>query len=214
MPCLSEERAIHQTVNLSRFRDLHPDGRRLINSWFNRSLQMLDCSPQDSFEPFIFLWIAFNGWASCVTGKDRDSEWIQALSKDETLRADFLRALRLDNSLDELSRKFSEMWPIFKAQQIRRARAQTDNPNMTRQAIIQHYLENGIDQYAPRCWIEDRDNLEQPLVDWPHTLAALYRVRNNLFHGEKSTHSEMDQQIVHVSFRVLARFLGESGYFS
>ena len=106
------------------------------------------------------------------------------------------------------------MWPIFKAQQIRRARAHVNSVHMTRQAIVQHYLDSGIDQYAPRCWLEHRNNSEHCPADWPHTLAALYRVRNNLFHGEKSSHSEMDQQIVFVAFNVLARFLGGSGYLS
>jgi len=36
---------------------------------------------------------------------------------------------------------------------------------------------------------------------------ALYQVRCNLFHGEKSAHSEMDSQIVYSALQVLVRFL-------
>ena len=49
-------------------------------------------------------------------------------------------------------------------------------------------------------------------LDWPHTLEALYRVRCNLFHGEKGLDSEMDALIVSSAFRVLVHFLHDSGY--
>ena len=51
-------------------------------------------------------------------------------------------------------------------------------------------------------------------LDWPHTLAALYRVRCNLFHGEKGRHSEMDQRIVASGFRTLIQFFGSANYVS
>ena len=37
------------------------------------------------FEPFIFLWIAFNAWAACVTGMDDDFKWkIVLIEHNET----------------------------------------------------------------------------------------------------------------------------------
>ena len=33
-------------------------------------------------------------------------------------------------------------------------------------------------------------------MDWPHTLNAIYCVRNNLFHGNKGSESESDYAIV------------------
>jgi len=44
-------------------------------------------------------------------------------------------------------------------------------------------------------------------LDWAHTLKAIYRVRCNLFHGEKAIHSEIDQKIVLSAFRVLIHML-------
>jgi hypothetical protein len=52
-------------------------------------------------------------------------------------------------------------------------------------------------------------NADEKPLDWPHTLAALYRIRCNLFHGEKAVNSEMDNLIVSIDFRVLLHFLKE-----
>lgn len=46
---------------------------------------------------------------------------------------------------------------------------------------------------APGCL--NRHEHQVP-ADRPHTLAALYRVRNNLFHGQKATFRPRDEAIV------------------
>ena len=48
----------------------------------------------------------------------------------------------------------------------------------------------------------DRHEGQVP-ADWPHTLAALYRVRNNLFHGQKATFRPRDEAIVKDAVEVL-----------
>lgn len=41
---------------------------------------------------------------------------------------------------------------------------------------------------------------------WPHFIQAVYRARCNLFHGEKSAHSEMDRIIVSTALLSLTGF--------
>ena len=44
-------------------------------------------------------------------------------------------------------------------------------------------------------------------LDWPHTLSAIYRIRCNLFHGEKTLHSDNDVILVSLAFRVLVNMI-------
>ena len=45
-------------------------GRRLIRGWFERAIEQRNCDAEESSEPFVFAFIALNGWASCVTTFD------------------------------------------------------------------------------------------------------------------------------------------------
>jgi hypothetical protein len=78
--------------------------------------------------------------------------------------------------------------------------------------VVKRYLDAGVTAYAPQCWKRHHDAKVPVPLDWPHTLAALYRVRCNLFHGEKAAHSEMDQRIVADALRTLVSFLREAQY--
>jgi hypothetical protein len=81
-----------------------------------------------------------------------------------------------------------------------------------RPAVVRAYLDAGLRLYQPRCWKRHQDEGETLPLDWPHTLEALYRVRCNLFHGEKGLDSQMDALVVSSAFRVLVHFLHDSGY--
>jgi hypothetical protein len=78
--------------------------------------------------------------------------------------------------------------------------------------MVQEYLAAGLGLYQPRCWKRHEEEGEPVPLDWPHTLEALYRVRCNLFHGEKGLDSEMDARVVSSAFRVLVHFLHDSEY--
>lgn len=110
---------------------------------------------------------------------------------------------------NEISSSFSKMWPIFKSQEIRKDGVNYSGPP-DRERIIEHYLNAGIKHYEPQCWVRHSDAGENIPLDWPHTLAALYRVRCNLFHGEKAMHSDNDRIIVASAFRVLGNFMAGS----
>ncbi len=191
-------------VDLHRFRALHQEGQRLVTSWFERAYQARE-DEGECFEAFIFAWFAVNGWAACVTGKDRDADYIRALERCQDLQDRFDTLLATDTGFSQSADAFHSLWPIFKAQDIRRGRHHVP-ANLGRAGIIQHYFGEGLRVYAPGCWSDHQAVGEPVPLDWPHTLAAIYRVRCNLFHGEKSAHSEMDRIIVLAAYRVLIGF--------
>lgn len=206
-------RMIRDQVRMDRFEHLHPDGRLLINGWFHRAWEERDCAPEESFEPFIFAWIAFNAWGACITDKDRDLEWLRALAKDEIMNDRFHSLVRNRKSVvSQCAIEFHTFWPIFKAQTLRRKQGIRGRYHPDRQSMISFYYENGIKDFEPGCSKRHREEGQPIPVDWPHTLYALYRVRCNLFHGEKSSHIESDQMIVHRAFRLLVNFLRGAGY--
>lgn len=194
---------------LTRFRELHPDGRHLIGQWFHRANQEHERTDGSVFEAFIFLWFSFNGFASCVTDLDRDAEIIRKVGNCRSLREQFLRLRANDSGFDAAVISFGESWPIFKVQDLRRRRllhsGLTDRPQ-----LIQYYLGGDAVSHEPQCFLYHRDRNEPVPFDWPHTLQSAYRVRCNLFHGEKSPTSEMDQRIVAQAFTVLSGFLART----
>jgi hypothetical protein len=194
----------HARLDLMRFSVLHAEGQRLVKGWFDRAYELID-DDNESFEGFIFAWFAVNGWAACVTTKDRDSDYIAMLGRSLDLREKFVKLLANNSGFSLVASQFHAFWPIFKAQDIRRAGHHGLSIN-DRKEIIEYYFQNGITSYAPECWQFHQSLGEEIPLDWPHTLQAIYRVRNNLFHGEKSAHSEMDQLIVKLAFQTLIRF--------
>lgn len=201
---LLEQRGSRPPLDLRKHQSLHPEGYRLITSWFEKAWNSrLD--EDETFESFIFTWFAVNGWAACVTGLDDDRKYIDRLKPDDGLYERFARLLAADTAFSASARRFHAMWPIFKAQRIRRQEVRPA-AGLDRAGLIEHYLDAGLTDYAPACWQAHRDAGEPVPLDWPHTLEAIYRVRCNLFHGEKSAHSEMDRSIVRAAFETLVYF--------
>ena len=100
---------------------------------------------------------------------------------------------------------FADLWLIFKAQDIRRHVNQWQNFN-NRIDYINFYYQRAID-FKPDCSrFHTHEQGEEIPRDWPHTLHTIYQIRCNLFHGEKSPHSEMDANIVNNAFDVLLAF--------
>jgi hypothetical protein len=185
-----------------RFQELHQEGRKLIQSWAERAAAQFDCAERDSFEPFIFGWIALNGWACCVTAEDRDSDYLDALLLDADLDRGFKELLATD--LLAAAGEFQSTWPIFSSKDI----GYNAEWGGTRQQVIERYRTiNPPPGRKPACAFLHRVRGEEVPVDWPHTLSAIYQVRCNLFHGYKGVYSENDVSIVSRAFRVLVRVL-------
>jgi hypothetical protein len=198
-------------VDLRRYSLLHPEGRQLISGWFKRAWRERNCQQDEAFEPFIFAWFAFNGWAACVSDIDRDRDIIEALAADITINNDFARTIQINQDVSTCIERFVELLPIFDVKSLRRKgilRKFTEN----RQERVNYYLSHGANQFEPRCWQRHRDVGELMPVDWGHIIHAIYKVRCNLFHGLKAAHSEMDQIIVHSAYLALVQFIHEVGY--
>jgi hypothetical protein len=196
-------------IDFSRYFDLNPHGHDLIEEWFRRSWSMLNCQGNNCFEAFIYTWFAFNGWAACVTDLDEDRKYIDALKRDPTLCQKFSNLADDHHSpFGICAVQFAEQWPIFDARSLRRQHIFPPY-RASRHSVVDYYLSQGVDWFEPRCYKRHKDAVEPIPVDWPHTLAALYKVRCNLFHGQKSAHSEMDQLIVSLAFRTLAYFFSD-----
>lgn len=213
MPCpeLFRNPGLEERFESHRFRMLHPDGRRLVAHWFALAHEQIGCDPAESFEPFIFAWIAFNGWASCCTELDQDRQLIEALSSSPELASRFDNTLRESASLRMIAERFRDQWPVFKAQELKRLRALT-YWHGDRQRTIAHYLGLGARSFAPACYQRHVAAGEEIPLDWPHVLGAIYQVRCNLFHGDKAPHSEIDRVLVHSGFQILVRFLSRWEY--
>jgi hypothetical protein len=198
-------------VELERFAGLPNEGRHLVATWLGRAWKSRDARPESSFEPLIFTWISFNGWAACVSDRDQDAQWIAAIGQSPALQLAFrTQACNSDSSFRKTALAFGALWPIFKAQELRHLGILSPSVG-GRAELIEYYLRRGATKFEPQCWKRHRDAGEEVPIDWPHTLKALYRVRCNLFHGEKAVHSEMDQTIVHAAFLALVDFLHHSG---
>src|SRR6266404_510639 len=179
-------------VNFDNYGMLHRDGKELIKSWFQRACSARNDS--ETFEPFIFAWFAFNGWASCVVDADKDSEFIEALISDARVYQDFESLVTGPDSATGIHvRKFAEYLPIFDVKKLkRRGISLRYHHRESRTDRIHHYFSNGAKEFEPRCWLRHIDSGESVPLDWAHVLKAIYKVRCNLFHGQKSAHSEMD----------------------
>jgi hypothetical protein len=204
-------------VKLYRFERLHREGRRLISGWFERAWQARECPPEDSFEPFNFGWFAFNGWAACVTELDQDRAYLNALMRCSQVTQQFEDALNSCKSgLVQHASSFASLWPIFDVRALRqRGIRPWDAQHLgraERAGLVQDYLSRGATSFQPQCWVRHQEAGEPIPLDWPHTLSALYRVRCNLFHGEKAAHSEMDQIVVVSALRTLLQFLHHTKY--
>lgn len=196
---------LRDNLQAPRIYQLHEQSRHLINGWFQKASDLDDAPPEESFEPFIFAWFAVNAWAACVMNCDQDSEIMKKLIQDQSLNEKFNRLFKDDIEFHMRATAFAECWPIFEVKSLKRLNVNRSG-EATRREIVNEYLEAGAERFEPRCWKKHLDLGEPCPCDWPHTIAAIYRVRCNLFHGEKSPYSLIDQTIVHSAFRVLVDF--------
>jgi hypothetical protein len=206
-PC-SLVQTLETSVDQNLFNHLHPEGRELIRGWADKGAAVpADGDASEYFEGFIFLWFAVNGWGACVSETDADRQWVNAVAGDHRLTVQFANALDHDDAFRAAVSSFAELWPIFKSSEIRRRRIIVPS-DCSRRERVHLYLQNGI-SHEPACW-EEHDGQAQP-IDWVHIFATLYRVRCNLFHGEKTLDSENDRRIVVAAYSVLrptVRLLG------
>jgi hypothetical protein len=204
---LTDLAATRRPVDFDLYARLHEDGKKLIRGWLGRAVAVGGDDEPD-FEAFIYLWIAFNGWAACVTGKDDDRDWQKALIADPDLNDRFNQLLSEKTPTAAAARQFAELWPIFRVSDLRTHGIDyLSGAHASRAEMTRAYLDAGARKFEPQCHLEHD---EVPL-DWGHTLAALNRVRCNLFHGEKARSSESDQLVVGRAHETLLSFVQAIG---
>jgi hypothetical protein len=196
--------SLSRQITLDRFGLLHPDGRRLVQEWARRAQAVtIADDPGAYFEAFIYLWFAVNGWGACVADTDVDRQWVNAVAGDPELSAKFVGLLSEHADFKIRVHRFARLWPIFRSSDIRRHRGQVSE-RFSREERVAAYLGRRLNNFEPCCWHE-HDGL--PPLDWAHTFRAIYRVRCNLFHGEKTLNSENDVDIVRAACQVLGAFV-------
>jgi hypothetical protein len=185
-------------IDRGRFHGLHPDGRDLIQDWVEKAA--LEADRNNRFGAFIYAWIGLNAWASCCSGEEQDRTQLDLMMLDEDLTDHFER-LTAEGPNGEAAERFRALWPIFKVadlpEHIRRSRPQ----HKGRERVISYYEELLPDaDRAPRCHRRHESAIPR---DWAHSLESLYRVRCNLFHGQKSSGGHEDRAIVDAAAAVL-----------
>lgn len=204
-------------VHLEKFSGLDDDRRRRIKTWWKRARKLSGLSKQDDFEPFVFAWLAFNGWGMLITGAANDAEMVKSLASDAAMQQAFQDLKNNEESeLENLSNSFISLLPIFDVNDlIDKNLLRWDD--QARSERVDFYLRHGANEFEPKCW--KRHLSEEALLgtvlptDWEHTLKAIYKVRCNLFHGNKSAFIENDKNIVKAAYRVLFSFIEEGNYF-
>lgn len=196
-------------------------GHGLIMEWFERAADMKDCQGKQCFDAFFSLWVAFNGWASCVSDTDVDREYLIALKENQEICEAFKKLVDdPDSNFKSYVTEFSTSWPIIEVKSLRKVeslRRQIEHLSVEeltsslggKEALIRNYSEL---KFEPGCWKRHVDAGEQVPIDWPHTLSALYKFRCNLFHGEKEPTSRGEQLLASRAYHTLFSFLEYTNY--
>jgi hypothetical protein len=184
-------------VDVGRFSGLHPDGRNLVRGWIEKAAQS---KPGNEFEAFIYAWIGFNGWASCCCAQDSDTTQLYMMMLDKRLTQNYAHITQ-EEAVRKAAKRFAWYWPIFRVSDLDESiRRNRPNDGSRADVVAYYHKSNASAIRAPECHLNHHGGIE---ADWPHTLQVLYRVRCNLFHGQKSGAGKEDRDIVVAAAGVL-----------
>lgn len=154
-----------------------------IKEWYSQSLH-------EQFNPFIKLWISFNGWYKAKYNIKNDREGINLCKRDPDLQIFYQRSFsdrHFCDSLNELGLELDKN-PLVnltrpKDKKLRLSRLEDENGEIS-------YLDNSSEAFGTY-------------------LEVIYRVRCNLFHCEKSPANDRDKLIVECSFKTLSEIMSQ-----
>ena len=154
-----------------------------IKEWYIQSLQ-------EQFNPFIKLWIAFNGWYKGKFPNERtDRASIDRCKQDEELIRYYQRSFYVDEFCKYINMFGNEL-------------DKKPLENLTRSRDKKLQLNKMIDNNEEgKESVHFLDNSSEALGIY---LDVIYRVRCNLFHCEKSLTSDRDKLIEKCSFKTLS----------
>jgi hypothetical protein len=191
--------------NLERLHTLPPEAHHLILGWLRKAnLEAIQEDLENSFEAFIFMWIAYNGWAACCTDEDQDRQQTKIMASSPELNRRFDDMFANDVVFRRRVTAYRAWWPIFSAKHLRHKGIH--EPRGSRRDVVEHYFNHDIPR-EPNCYPRHRDPEQSIPMTWPHMLFATYQLRCNLFHGEKSLGSESDRRMVEAALEAMCHFL-------
>ncbi|MFC3833952.1 MULTISPECIES: hypothetical protein [Deinococcus] len=195
-------------VDFTLYDRLHPYGRELILAWFRKAVDGIASGQGDSFESFMYTWLSLNAWAACVTDEDSDSLWQAAIGRNEELSRNFILLMNNDEDFRQSVTQFYGHWPIFQVKSIRERypRYFRFDQQSTREEMRGVLLRARV-RHDPWPWNPTA------AVEWGSVVSVLSRVRNNLFHGQKSPYDASDQEIVRASLNVLVLYIAKTNLY-
>lgn len=186
-----------------------------VGSWLEKAR-----GSSDSFEALIYLWVAFDAWLAEFADPvdERDRPLLNAAARDANLIERFAKLLRDGEEFGPLAREFHSLWPIFNVRRLaQKGIAPWNSHQESRETYCTKCFDSGLDHkaYEPRSFGYHKrvsgDLVPQGVpipLDWPHTLAAIYQVRCNLFHGGKAFQMDSDKQFARLAFEILWKVWG------
>lgn len=173
--------------------------RKIVNTWFNRANS--DNLPYDYFDKFIFLWVSFNCFfVSELYEKAKKYAEERNKSERENKKIEPCESDYLNVFCKNYEKRYSELLAqnrIFK-ETLKELKHLVETITHFKGKIADmrpHRLE---EKYAQE--FTDIDKFEQFVF-------SIYRIRCNLFHGNKSPEHYGDMQLVETAFKAYLIFL-------
>lgn len=155
---------------------------------------------------FVTVWMAFNGWMAAVTGRERDAEMINALAADRRVNLEFDLLLANNPQFRRAVEEFAAMWPVLNVRDVRAKLGFDAFYRHDRDALLAACVAANVKQ-QPQGWSPDA------VPGWEQLLRAIYQVRSNFFHGEKSPQNDRDGRLVRHCGRILRMFISDTECF-
>lgn len=188
-------------VGYSNFHHLDPAVRDV-------AVELLEFADHQQSEmmSFVTIWMAFNGWMAAITGRERDAEIINALAVDHRISAEFDRLMVDNPQFGHAVEEFAAMWPVLNVRDVRAKLGFDAFRCHDRDALLAACATANVKQ-QPQGWAAGA------VPKWEQLLRAIYQVRCNFFHGEKSPQNFRDGQLVCQCGRVLRMFIADTACF-
>jgi hypothetical protein len=185
------------TVKFSRFRDLGFISS-VASELFDRA------EKEHTMMAFVFRWMAFNGWMAAITGLERDYEMINILVEDPRICSAYNELMINNADFRSTVNAFSSNWPVLSVSSLRAKLGHDAFSSYNLQDLISKCKLLNV-KHEPKNWIHGE------VPSWGQVLRAIYQVRCNLFHGQKSQYDSRDQHLVLASDQVLRLLLAYTG---
>lgn len=173
------------------------------------TLEWLDASKKEgnALKSFMLLWVAFNSWTTCVTELDTDKKINMILSESGRFANNFASAFGANEHFQTSVVALSGFFPVYDGRAYRRKAASLGAPISADLVLFRGDGDNWGIAKSPPNWLVGN----QPT--WRDCLLGIYKIRCNLFHGQKQQTIQSDVAIVAHARDVLSKFIEISGCF-